>query len=225
MNWMASTVADSVKAVFMRVGDSLPILVGAVIILVLGWVVAGLAQKGVVRLLKAVRLDELADKAHISDFLTKGEIGLTLSELIGLFLYWLFVLAFALAALNALGLTVAAGLLERVLAYVPDVLAGIIVLVLGFFFAAVVSGFVQTATANMGVTQAKGLAQISRVVVLIFAVAIALEKFFSSVIVQATFTIILSAVAFGAALAFGLGCKDIAGRAVGDFLDRLRGGR
>ncbi len=225
MNWMASTVADSVRAVFVRVGDALPFVVGAIIILAAGWVIAGIAQKAVVRLLKVVRLDELSDKARIGEFLGRGDIRLTLSELIGVFLYWLLVLAFALAALNALGLTVAAGLLERVLAYVPEVMAGVIVLVLGFFFAAVVGGVVQTATANMGVTQARGLAQIARVAVLIFAVAIALEKFFSSMIVQATFTIILSAAAFGTALAFGLGCKDIAGRSVADFLEKLRGGR
>jgi len=160
---MASTVADSVRAVFVRVGDSLPVLVGAVIILVAGWVIAGIAQKGVVKVLKTLRVDDLSEKIRISEFLNKGDIKLSLSELVGVFLYWLLVLAFGLAALNALGLTVAAGLLDRVLGYVPDVLAGIIVLVLGFFFAAVVSGLVQTATANMGVTQARGLAQISRV--------------------------------------------------------------
>ena len=225
MSWMASTVADSVRAVFIRVGDSLPKLVGAIVILVAGWIIAGIAQKAVVKLLKAIRLDDLSDKARISEFLGRGEIRLSLSELVGVFLYWLLVLAFALAALDVLGLTMAAGLLERVLAYVQDVLAGVIVLVLGFFFAAVVSGIVQTATANMGVTQARGLAQIARVAVLIFTVAIALEKFFSSMIVQATFTIILSAVAFGTALAFGLGCKDIAGRSVSDFLEKVRGGR
>ncbi|MBI3322706.1 MAG: hypothetical protein HYZ94_03385 [Candidatus Omnitrophica bacterium] len=225
MSWMATTVSDSIRTVFVRVADALPALLGAIIILVIGWVVSGLAQKAAAKLLKTIRLDELADRVRISEFLSRGEIRLSLSELIGLFLYWLLMLAFALAALNALGLTVAAGLLERVLAYVPDVLAGVIVLVLGFFFAAVVSGIVQTATANMGVTQAKGLAQIARVAVLIFAVAIALEKFFSSMIVQATFTIILSAAAFGTALAFGLGCKEIAGRAVADFLDKVRGGR
>ena len=225
MGWIPTAIAESVKGVFFRVGDSLPIVLGSFLILILGWVIAGIAQKGVVKLLKTLRVDDLSSKVHIAEFLSKGDIRLSLSELVGVFLYWLLVLAFGLAALNALGLTVAAGLLERVLAYVPDVLAGIIVLVLGFFFAAVVSGLVQTATANMGVTQAKGLAQIARVVVIIFAAAVALEKFFASMIIQATFTIVLSAVAFGSALAFGLGCRDIAGKAVGDFLDKIRGGR
>lgn len=225
MNWMVGTVADSIKAIFVRVGEALPTVLGAIVIFVLGWWIAKIVQQAVVKALKMARLDDLSEKLQISDMLKRGEIRYGLSELLGIFLYWLLVLAFAVAALNALGLTMAAGLLDKVLGYVPDVVAGVIVLVLGLFLASVVSGSVQTAAANMGIGQARALGQIARVVVIIFAVAIALEKFFSSIIVQTTFTVILTAVAFGAALAFGLGCKDIAGRAVGDFLDKLRGGR
>jgi len=210
---------------FIRVGEFLPALLGAILILVVGWIVAGLAQKVLVRVLQAIHLDDLSEKAKIASILEKGEVRYALSELLGIFLYWLVVLAFLLAALNALGLTVAAGLLERVLAFLPNVLAGVIVLVLGLFFAALVSAAVQTAAANMGISQAKSLGQISRVVVILFAAAVALEKFFSSMIIQATFTIILSAVAFGTALAFGLGCKDIAGKMVSDFIEKLKGRR
>jgi hypothetical protein len=193
------------------------------IILVVGWLVAGWLQRLLVGALKAIRLDDLAHTARISDILKKGEVKYSLSELLGIFLYWLVVLASLLAGLNALGLTMAAELLEKVLAFVPSVLAGVIVLVLGLFFGTLVSGIVQTAAANAGISQAKGLGQISRVVVIVFSVAIALEKFFSSIIIQTTFTVVLAAIAFGFALAFGLGCKEIAGRTVGDFLDKLRG--
>lgn len=225
MNWMVATVADSIKAIFVRVGEALPNLLGAIVILVLGWMIARVVQQWVVKGLKLIRLDDLSEKLQISQMLSRGEVRYSLSELLGVFLYWLLVLAFALAALDVLDLKMAAGLLDKVLSYVPDVVAGVIVLVLGLFLASVVSGSVQTAAANMGIGQARALGQIARVVVIIFAVAVALEKFFSSIIIQTTFTIVVAAVAFGAALAFGLGCKDIAGRAVGDFLDKLRGGR
>lgn len=223
MNWIVQAATDSVRAVFTRVGNFIPTLLGVLIILVVGWLVAGWLQRLFVGVLKAVRLDDLAHTARVSEILKKGEIKYSLSELLGIFLYWLIILATLLAALNALGLTMAAELLEKVLAFVPSVLAGVIVLVLGLFFATLVSGIVQTAAANAGISQAKGLGQIARVVVILFAVAIALEKFFSSIIVQTTFTVVLAAVAFGFALAFGLGCKEIAGRAVADFLDKVRG--
>lgn len=222
MNWMVQAASEAVKEIFTRVGSSLWIVLGAVVILFVGWMIAGWLQRLVVQFLRAVRLDDLADTLRINEVLQKGEIHNSLSELLGIFLYWLIILATLLAAFNVLGLTLAAELLEKVLAYVPNVVAGIIVLIMGLFFAALMGGIVQTAAANAGIGQAKGLGQIARVVVVIFSVAVALEKFFSSVIVQTTFSIVVAAVAFGLALAFGLGCKDIAGKYVGDFLDKLR---
>ncbi len=225
MNWVLTTAGDSVRAMFIRVGEALPRVAVAILIFVAGWLIARAAKWAVIKALKVVSFDDLAEKIHINDFLRRGEVKVHLSELAGVFLYWLIVLAFLLAALDLLGMTVAAELLERVLAYVPQVIAGILVLVLGLFFATLVSGVVQTAAANAGVGQAKALGQIARVAVIIFASAVALEKFLSSTIIQTTFNTVVMAFAFGAALAFGLGCKDQAGKAVQDFVNRLSGGR
>ena len=219
---MATAAIESMKAFFIQLGAALPQLIGALLIFLIGLLVAGWAQRAFAQLLKMVRLDELAQTVRISDVLQKGEIRHTLSELLGIFLYWLVLLAVILAALNALNLTVAAELLQRVLSYLPNVLAGVIVLVLGLFFATLVAGVVQTAAANAGIGQAKGLGQVARTAVILFAVAVALEKFFSSVIIQTTFSIVVAAVAFGAALAFGLGCKEIAGKAVSDWLGKIQ---
>ena len=225
MNWMLSTAADSVRAMFVRVGEALPRVAVAILIFVAGWLLARAARWAVVKALKAVPLDDLAEKIRINEFLRRGEIRVHLSDLVGIFVYWLIMLAFLLAALDVLGLTVAAELLQRVLAYVPQVVAGILVLILGLFFATLVSGVVQTAAANAGMGQAKALGQIARMVVIIFSSAVALEKFLSSTIIQTTFNTVVMAFAFGAALAFGLGCKDLAGRTVQDFVNRLGGGR
>ena len=225
MNWMLTTVGDSVRAMFVRVGEALPRVAVAVLIFVAGWLIARATKWAVIKALKVVSFDELAEKIRINDFLRRGDVKVHLSELVGVFLYWLILLAFLLAVLDLLGMTVAAELLERVLAYVPQVIAGILVLILGLFFATLVSGVVQTAAANAGMGQAKALGQIARVVVTIFAAVVALEKFLSSTIIQTTFNTVVMAFAFGAALAFGLGCKDLAGRAVQDFVNRLGGGR
>ena len=225
MNWMLTTAADSVRAMFVRVGQALPRVAVAFLIFVVGWLAARAAKWAVVKALRMVSFDDLAEKIRINEFLRRGDVKVHLSELMGIFLYWLIVLAFLLAALDLLHMTVAAELLERVLAYVPQVIAGILVLILGLFFATVVSGVVQTAAANAGVGQAKAMGQIARVVVIIFAAAVALEKFLSSTIIQTTFNTVVMAFAFGAALAFGLGCKDLAGKAVQDFVNKLGGGR
>ena len=225
MNWMLTAAADSVRAMLIRVAEAIPRGGIALVVFVAGWLMARAARWAVVKALKAVPFDGLAQRLGITDFLQKGEIRIQLSDLLGVAVYWVIVLAFLLAALDILGMSVAAGLLQRVLSYVPQVIAGILVLVLGLFFATVVSGVIQTATANAGMVQARALGQIARMVVIIFSVAVALEKFLSSTIIQTTFNTVVMAFSFGAALAFGLGCKDIAGRTVQDFLNKLNGGR
>jgi len=225
MNWMLRAAADSVRAMLIRVAEAIPRVGIALVVFVAGWLAARAARWALVKVLKMVPFDDLAQKLQITNFLQKGEVRVQLSDLLGIAVYWVILLAFLLAALDILGMSVAAGLLERVLSYVPQVIAGVLVLVLGLFFATVVSGVVQTAAANAGVTQARALGQIARVAVIIFSMAVALEKFLSSTIIQTTFNTVVMAFSFGAALAFGLGCKDIAGRAVQDFLNKLGGGR
>ena len=116
MNWISAAAYDSVRAVFTRVGNFIPALIAALLILIVGWVLAWVLQKVLVRALQTLRVDDISQTIGISKILNKGEIQFSLSELFGIFLYWLIVLAALLAALNALGLTIAAELLERVLA-------------------------------------------------------------------------------------------------------------
>ena len=225
IRWMVTTTADSVRTMLIRVGDALLRVGGALLILLVGWLIAKVIKAAVVKALKVLPVDEFARQIKLVDFLKKGEVKYQLSELVGVTAYWVVLLAFLLAVLDVLGMSAAAGLLQRILSYVPNVLAGVIVLVLGLFFGTVVNGVVQTAAANAGIAQAKGLGAIAQVTVIIFAFAVALEKFLNSMIIQTAFNTVVMAVAFGAALAFGLGCKDIAGRAVENFIDKVRGGR
>ncbi len=220
---IVSAVLEPGKAMFLRIwAFVVPDLIGALVVLVLGLALAKFAQGVLTRALQAVRLDDLLKPIGIPEILRKGEIKYTVAELFGVFLYWLVILATLLAALNVLKLTIAAELLQRAIEYVPNVLAGILILILGLFFATMLGGLVQTAAANAGIGQAKGLGQVARVVVVVFSVAVALEKFFSSVLITTAVQTVIMAVALAFALAFGLGCKEIAGRLVNDFVDKIR---
>ena len=92
MDWLTFVVVDPVKAMFIKIWSYVPALAGAIVILVVGWLVAKLVEAVVVRLLKAIRLDVASDKAGISNVLAQGEIHLSLSELVGAIIYWLVIL-------------------------------------------------------------------------------------------------------------------------------------
>ncbi len=200
----------------------LPTLLGALLILLIGWLIAKAIEGVVVRILKTVTLDKLADQIQLSTVLSKGGIKYKLSELIGVIVYWLIMLAVVMIVFNALQLTVAAELFQKVVAFLPNVIAAVFILVLGIFAAAFLSSTVRTTASNAGIAQSHLLAQFTQTVVVISATVVALQQLHIQLVGE-VFLIILGGVSLGCALAFGLGCKDLAGRYVADIVEQIQG--
>lgn len=223
MEWMTVVVADPVKAMLIKIWSYIPTLLGAILILVVGWMIAKLLEGVIVRVLKAVRLDVASDKAGVSNILAQGDIKLTLSELLGAIVYWLLVLVIIATALNALNLTVAASLISRLVEYVPNIIAAIFVLVLGSFLASFVASIVRTSASNAGIERAKLLGQITQTVLIIFAIIIAIEQLnIATALIALAVNVILASIGIGIAIAFGLGSKDIAGKFVSDLISKMK---
>jgi len=218
-----TTVMQPVEAMWTSVMGFLPTLVSVILILIIGWILATLTQKVITRFLKLARLDTISEKIGIANILTKGDINYTLSEIIGVLIYWLFMLVVLLAAVNALQLTVAAQLLNQVILYIPNVIASVFILVLGIFFASIIANTVRTTAANAGIHQARTLGQFTQVIIVIFTIVEALSQLkIDTSIIQLIVKAILGALALGAGLAIGLGCKDMAGKYVQELIDSFK---
>ena len=223
MDRLTLVVVDPVKAMFIKLWGYIPVIVGTLLILIVGWMVAKLIEAIVIRILKAIRLDVASDKAGISNVLAQGDIKMTLSELIGALVYWLVVLVIIATALNALGLTVAASLISRLVEYVPNIIAAIFVLVLGSFLASFVAAIVRTSASNAGIENAKLLGQVTQTVLVVFAIVIAVEQLkIATALIALAVNVILASIGLGIALAFGLGCKDIAGKFMSDLVNKMK---
>lgn len=194
----------------------------AVVVFVIGWLVAKLVKSVVVKVLKALRVDSIAEQVKIAAFLSKGGIKYTLSEIIGIIIYWVIILGVLISSLNILGLTGVASLLEKVLTYLPNVIGALVILVIGLFISVFVSSVVRATAANVGLTQANLLSKIAQIAILIFAIIIALDQLKVGAVLISAMNIILAAVGLGAALAFGLGCKDIAAKFFSDLIEKLK---
>lgn len=222
MDWQA-TVMQPVENMCGRVLGFLPTLISVLLILAVGWLIATLVEKGITRFLKLARLDSVSERIGIANVLTKGDINYTLSEIIGVLVYWLIMLVVVLAAVNALQLTVAAELLNQVILYIPNVIAGVFILVLGIFFANVIANTVRTAAATAGISQARTLGQVTQVVIIIFTIMEALNQLkIDTLVIQLLIKAVLAALALGVGLAIGLGCKDIAARYVNQALESFK---
>ncbi len=222
VDWQ-TTVLEPVESMWVSIMGFLPTLISVIVILVVGWLLSALAQKIITRFFKLARLDSVSEKIGIANILTKGDINYTLSEIIGVMVYWLLMLVVFLMAVNALQLEVASQLLSQVILYIPNVIASVFILVLGIFFASILANTVRTTAANAGIQQARSLGQFVQVIIVIFTIIEALNQLkIDTLIIQLLIKAILAAFALGVGLAIGLGCKDMAGRYVAELIDSFK---
>ena len=222
MDW-TYVIMESVREMLTRVAGVLPKLIGVLIILVVGWLIAKLIEAVVVRGLKLVRLDTLSEKAGAANFLAKGGVKYTLAELIGVLIYWIVMLVVMVTALNTLQLTVAAELLNTVVTYVPNIIIAIFILVIGMFISTLLGATVRTAAGNAGIEQAKMLGHISQMVVIVFAIVISLQQLkIATGVIENVINITFATIGIAVAIAFGLGCKDLAGQFMEDLMEKMR---
>ncbi len=220
---LSPAVLEPGRAFVARVAMFLPGFLGSLVILLVGWVVAKFVRLLVFRFLLAVRLDLASEKAGIDDVLIRADIRQSPAELVAVLVQWLVMLIVLMTAVNTLGLSSVSDLLNQILLYIPKVIAAVIALILGLFFANLLAGVIKTAAANAGLVEVDALSSLTRYAVVAFTVAVTLEELgIAAELVRSAFVILFGAVALAAALAFGLGCKDLARDWMIRYLDSAR---
>lgn len=194
-----------------RFSQNIPNLVVSLVILVVGWLVAVVVEILISRGLVALGFNALCEKIKFTEILKKGNIKYTPSKLASVLIYWIIVIGVILLSADALGITVVRSLLDKILAYIPNVIASILILIFGSLLSSFVGNIVETASGNTNIPHPHLLGRIVKVVIVIFAITMAIEQLgIATSIVTSTFQIVLGAIGLAFALAFGIGCKDIA---------------
>lgn len=212
---VVEVVANSFVVFFTQLAAFLPRLLAALLVLVVGWMVARAIRTGVSKGLRAIRFDEVAKKSGIDDLLKQGDVPLTLNGVLAGLVYWLLILVTLLAAIDTLGLAVASDVFNRVVLYLPNVIIAVVILILGALFAKLIRGTVSTVLASAQVEGARLISAMAYYAILIFAVALALVQLqIGRDLVLRAFTVAFGAVALALGLAFGLGGREWATRVI-----------
>lgn len=196
---------EPVRMFLAQVGAFLPKVLLALAIAIVGWLLAKGVRFAVVRGLKAVNFNVLTEKAGIDDFLRQGGSDIDTTSILGLLIYWLVILAALTIAFNSLDLSYVTDILGRIVLFVPKVMVAILVLAFGTYFARFVGATLTAYFRNVGLADGDVLGRLAQYAILLFVVLIALDQMNLGEIIRQSFLIILSAVALGLALAFGLG--------------------
>jgi len=198
---MIQSVQKGLGALFAYI----PQLIGAILILVVGYIIARILQAVVARILQAIGFDRWMEHGGIKQFFDRAETRETPATVLGKLVFWfVFIIAIVMAT-DALGIRQVSVVLSQLIAYIPNVIAAVLILILAALLANFLAGIVRGATAS------DLLANIARYAIIIYAVFAAITELGIAVQLTApTFLIILGAVALAAAIAFGFGAQGVA---------------
>lgn len=219
MEQQLSIVVESVRSFMVQIGEFLPQLIGAAIILIVGWFVAKFFAFIVVRGLKLINFNVLTDKAGIDGFLKKGGLRKGTIDILGVLIYWLVILATLLVAFNALGLTVVSDLVGRITLFIPHVIVAVLILTIGLYFARFIEDAVVAYAKNIGMDEATMFGRLARWAIVVFVAIIALDQIdIGKELLRLAFLILFGGIALALALAFGLGGQKWAADQLDKFL-------
>jgi hypothetical protein len=215
----ALNIADSVERGFDTFFAWLPALVGAIVVLIIGYFIAKFVGKLTTTLLTRAGLDRNMLSGKTGEWVSK--VAASPSRLIGQIAFWVLFLAFVSIAASVLGIEAVSAFVAAVWSYIPNVIAALaIFLVAG----AISAGIATLATRLMGDTPTgRVIATAAPILVMTIATFMILEQLkIAHDIVVTTYTLVLGSIALAAALAFGLGGRDVAGRMLEGAYDKGR---
>ena len=200
---------DTTREFLHQIAAFLPRLALALMVTVVGWLLAKAMRFAVEKGLRAVNFGVLTERAGTDHFLQQGGLRGDTTTLFGLFTYWVIILATLIVAFNGLGALYITDLLQRVVLFAPKVLVAMLVIVFGSYFARFVGEAINTYCTDAQIPDADILGKIARYLIMTFVVMIALSQIeVGGDIVQRTFLILLFGLVLAVALAFGIGGRQ-----------------
>ena len=206
-------LVEPLRVLLHQVGEFLPRLALAALVLIGGWLLAKVARLATLKGLRAINFHVLTDRAGMDGFLAQGGIRSDTTGIFGVLVYWLVILAALIVAFNGLGLTYATDLLGQVALFVPKIIVALLVLAFGAYFASFIGATVTAYCRNVGIRDGDLLGKLAQYAIVAFVVLIALEQVnVGGDIIRQSFLIVLAGIVFALALAFGLGGREWASR-------------
>jgi Mechanosensitive ion channel, conserved TM helix len=214
-------LSDQLSQGFVEIGEFVPRLAAAVGILMVGFVLARLVERGIGYVLRRIGFDRWMREGGVTEALERAGTTLDPSAVLGKLMFWAIMLLVIILGANALGVSAVSVLFGELLAYIPNVIAAVIVLVLGILLGEFMKDLVLASAGSLG--GAHTLARSAKAAVILLATFMALEQLdIAQDIVLVFFIAVVGAAALAAGIAFGIGGREIAAEIVREWYSRGR---
>ena len=198
------------QSIFEKIGGYLPNLVGAIVVLVIGWLGAKILRGLTVKVLRVCGIVELSKKIKFHDMLTKIGITNTLDQILGSLVYYMVLFIFLISASEILGFKLVLDTLNKFIAYLPHVFGAFLILIIALYLAKVIKDGLASASTTLNIAYAAALSSVLEILIVGFGIVMALTELgLDMAIFTANITIIISGIVLAMALSIGLGSRSI----------------
>src|ERR687889_894186 len=211
MQAVTQSLSDGLGAIL----GALPTLIGALIILVIGFIIAKVLQGITTKVLESMGFQGWMEQGGIKQFFERSQTTQTPLSILGKLVFWLVFFIAITMAVDTLGISAISDVLAQFIAYIPQIIAAILILVLATLLANFVAGIVR------GATGSNVIGSVAQYGIIVFAAFAALTQLgIAPELIAPTFLILLGAVALAAAIAFGWGGRNVAQEGVEGYYER-----
>ena len=217
-------ITSSLQSLWMGFINFLPGFLGAIIIFIIGWVIASVLGKLSAQIIRVLRIDSILEKMGFKKSLERANLNLDSSKFISELVRWFFIIVFLMAATDILGLVQVTDFLSRILLYIPQLIAAVLILLAAVLIANFLQKLVKASVEAAGFSSANTLAAITKWSVLVFAILAALLQLgIAPALIQTIFTGFVAALVISSGLAFGLGGKEFEASILNKFRKDIKG--
>lgn len=217
-----STVVTSLQGLWSGFVMTLGSIVGALVVLIVGLIVASGLGTLVEKVITMVKLDKALMSLGLKEYFDRAGITLNSAKFLGRLVYWFLVVVFLLAATDILGFYSLSAFLREVLVYIPNVIVAVLIMLAAFVLANVLKRLVHASVKSTKLHGAHFLGSVTWWAVVVFGFLAMLTQLGVAVaIIQSLVTGFVAMLAIGGGLAFGLGGKDYAATLISRMKDRM----
>jgi len=216
---MIEILLNSLQQIWFSFIGFLPTLLAALIVFIVGWIIAIALGKLANRFIKIIKLDILLTRAGFDKALEKAKIKLDSGKFFEELVKWFFIIVFLMAAVDILGLSQVTEFLRNILLYIPNIVAAAIILIAAVIIANFLQKLVKAGVEAAGLKASGFISGITKWAILIFGFIAAITQLgIATTLINTIIIGLVAMLALAGGLAFGLGGKDAATR----FLEKLR---
>lgn len=208
-NW-SEVLLESVQSFGQRFMGAMPSILGGLLILLLGWLMAKALSKLTEKLLTSVKFNDLAEKVGAQELLEKANTTMSASALIGRFIYWIIMLLVLITVSETMGWHAVSIEISKLLSYLPTLFAAILFFIIGVYIATFVRNFIRSATSSLGIGAGKALSAVVFYLLVIIVSLTSLDQAgIDTSIITSNLLIIIGSLLAAFAISYGFASRDI----------------